>query len=154
MKLCISWPAAIMVNAILNENLNLETSVCGGPVSRCLYSVAVGNSKRFAQWKTCPTRSFPRRPARPAICVYSCGYRRRIVEPLNLLKPTKMTVLVGIFKPTANVSVASKSLINPFSNSNSTISRKTGKIPAWWIAIPFSKSLIIVWYSGKSIYSW
>ena len=42
-----------------------------------------------------------------------------------------MTVLIGIFNPTANVSVANNILINLFANSNSMISLKTGIKPAW-----------------------
>ena len=141
------------LSAKVNEILNFDLSVWAGPVSRFLYSTAVGMSNRLLQWMTWPTVSMPLRPARPAICVYSCGYSIRIPDPLNFVNPVKITVFVGILMPTANVSVANSSLINPFSNMSSTISRRTGIMPAWWIAIPFSSREIISRYSGKLIYS-
>ena len=65
----------------------------------------------FTQCITCPILSKPLLPARPAICVYSCGNRLRIPLPEYLFNAVNITVFVGILIPTANVSVANNSLI-------------------------------------------
>lgn len=42
----------------------------------------------------------------------------------------------GMLMPSARVSVAKTARTRPSTKSSSTISRKTGSIPAWWAAKP------------------
>ena len=133
---------------------NLETRDWGFPPSIVLYSVCVGNWKRLLRWMTWPTVSNPRLPERPAIWVYSCEYNNRWVVPSNLVRPMKTDVRIGQSNPMAKLSVANKNLIYFLEIINSTISRKIGIIPEWWIPIPFSKRLTKLLYSGSSKYSW
>lgn len=57
-----------------------------------------------------PRSSFPRRPARPLICVYSPLSRKRNSPPSHFTVLVKMTVLAGMLSPMANVSVANRHL--------------------------------------------
>ena len=56
--------------------------------------------------------------------------KTEIKPQVDLYTLENTTVLVGIFNPTANVSVANNNFIYFLSYINSTISRKIGKIPA------------------------
>uniref|UniRef100_A0A1B0GC65 Uncharacterized protein n=1 Tax=Glossina morsitans morsitans TaxID=37546 RepID=A0A1B0GC65_GLOMM len=68
------------------------------------------------------TRLRPRRPARPAICMYSPEDIQRKSLPSNLRGAVNKTVLAGIFRPIAKVSVANKALSKPSPNKISIIS--------------------------------
>ena len=76
-----------------------------------------------------PTSSIPLRPARPAICVYSCGNKHLYPFCVYFLREVNTTLLVGIFIPTANVSVANNRRMYFFLNNNSIISLKIGVTP-------------------------
>ena len=86
--------------------------------------------KRLFKWITCPTVSNPKRPARPAICVYSCAYNIRFSLPSNFFTSVKIVVFTGMLIPIAKVSVQKRILMYPLEKSNSTISLKTGIVPA------------------------
>ena len=84
--------------------------------------------------------SIPRRPARPVSCVYSPAVRSAWPSPLYLLSFSSTTVRAGMLMPSANVSVANTALTSPATNSSSTVSLKTGSMPAWWAAMPRSSA--------------
>ena len=111
----------------------------------------------LTQWTTLPTVSMPRLPARPAICVYSCAIKYLSAFPeqpeSNFFKFTNTAVLMGQSNPIAKLSVAKSTRIYFLEIINSTISRKTGNIPEWWIPIPFSNRLTSDMYSGSAAYS-
>mmetsp|Transcript_17924 Transcript_17924/g.29985 ORF Transcript_17924/g.29985 Transcript_17924/m.29985 type:complete len:201 (-) Transcript_17924:251-853(-) len=108
-------------------------------------------SEKFARM-TVPTVSFPRRPARPAICVYSPGSKSRNPFPSFLRYPLNTTARAGMFTPIANVSVARRTLTNDLENKISTASFNTGSNPPWWTANPrVSISVIrVIWGSRAS----
>ena len=87
-----------------------------------------------------PNGSFPRRPARPLICVYSPGAMTRSSTPSNFLNAVNTTHRAGMFSPIANVSVANSTLSRPSPNRISTISLTTGSNPEWWIPMPRSST--------------
>ena len=78
---------------------------------------------------TLPKSSNPLLPALPAICKYSSV--RKYLNPLfeYFFNFGNITVLVGIFTPTANVSVANNTFTNPFENRISITSFKIGTNP-------------------------
>lgn len=101
--------------------------------------VLTSGHSSFATMMTVPVESRPRRPARPAICVYSPGLRSLKLRPSCFLMCEKTTHLAGMFTPLhvcqsataqaisttlprtmANVSVANKTLTNPRANNIST----------------------------------
>ena len=49
---------------------------------------------------------------------------------------TQLTVLAGMFKPIANVSVANRAFIKPSANNISMVSFSSGNKPEWCIPIP------------------
>eukprot|EP00968_Pinguiococcus_pyrenoidosus_P004398 scaffold298_cov247-Pinguiococcus_pyrenoidosus.AAC.24 len=79
--------------------------------------------------RTFPTESRPRRPARPAIWVYSPGKRSRKLRPSCFLVPLKTTVRAGMFTPMAKVSVANSTLTRPSLKRISTTSLRIGSRP-------------------------
>jgi hypothetical protein len=95
---------------------------------------------------TIPRSSFPRRPARPLIWIYSpevilnritslhskantlfCTQRNSF--PSNFLAAVNKTVRAGIFNPILNVSVANKALIKPSPKRISIVSLIIGNNP-------------------------
>ena len=89
---------------------------------------------------TVPTVSFPRRPALPAICVYSPGNKKRNSCPSCFRKDSKHTHRAGAFTPIANVSVENKTFTLPRQKSISTISFTIGSKPAWCTPKPRESS--------------
>mmetsp|Transcript_6210 Transcript_6210/g.21836 ORF Transcript_6210/g.21836 Transcript_6210/m.21836 type:complete len:282 (-) Transcript_6210:707-1552(-) len=85
---------------------------------------------------TVPTLSSPRRPARPAICVYSPGRRSLKSRPSCLRVEWNTHALAGAFTPIANVSVQKSTLTSPRQKSISTISLTIGSRPAWCTPMP------------------
>mmetsp|Transcript_16645 Transcript_16645/g.42686 ORF Transcript_16645/g.42686 Transcript_16645/m.42686 type:complete len:323 (-) Transcript_16645:661-1629(-) len=85
---------------------------------------------------TVPVVSRPRRPARPAICVYSPGSSERKLLPSCLRVEWKTTVRVGALTPMAKVSVANRTLMRPRQKSISTTSFMMGSSPAWCTPMP------------------
>ena len=102
---------------------------------------------------TCPVGSLPRRPALPAICVYSCGRRSRHPSLDRFVSEVNMTAFAGMLTPTANVSVAISNLTCPKPNMSSTASLRIGTIPEWCMAMPRRMSDLSMSYSGLSICS-
>ena len=85
---------------------------------------------------TFPSASRPRRPARPAICVYSPPEIQRYPDPSNLRGEVNTTVFVGMFSPVLIVSVANRTFTKFSWNRSSTISFTRGRRPAWWTPTP------------------
>lgn len=102
-----------------NNNFEIWQNVANLYVLKQLNKKVLPNIMLFSVWAsgtsilhrmiTFPVKSLPRRPARPAICMYSAGNRARVPVPSNFLIESNMTVRVGIFTPIANVSVANSS---------------------------------------------
>lgn len=67
---------------------------------------SAGSSSPQLRTTTVPLTSRPRRPARPAICVYSPGVRSRCLSPSCLRMPLKRTHRAGMLTPMAKVSCA------------------------------------------------
>ncbi|ABT16733.1 hypothetical protein ATCV1_z599L [Acanthocystis turfacea chlorella virus 1] len=85
---------------------------------------------------TCPLVSNPRRPARPAIWMNSCGWNMRRSCPSNFSSDSKTTVLAGPLTPIANVSVETNTGSMPEQKRCSMISLQCGIIPAWCTPTP------------------
>lgn len=118
------------LSIMLYVSLNCERSFDGSPRIIWRSSVTGGASPPpGATMMTDPTVSRPRRPALPAICVYSPGSRFRNECPSCLRYPEKTTVLVGKFKPMAKVSVANRTLTKVCAKSISTTSFTIGNRP-------------------------
>eukprot|EP00755_Sulcionema_specki_P036991 Sspe_Gene.107985::Locus_87138_Transcript_1_1_Confidence_1.000_Length_957::g.107985::m.107985 len=83
-----------------------------------------------------PFSSIPRRPARPLICTYSPEVSQRFPEPSNFLTLVKMTVLAGMLRPIAKVSVLKSTLMSCCWKRSSMTSFRMGRSPLWWIPTP------------------
>ncbi len=92
---------------------------------------------------TWPNASIPRRPARPAICWNSFGISTRRRRPSHLLIRPITTVRAGMLTPSARVSVAKTTCINPRPKSTSTSCLRIGSNPAWWKPIPRRASRVM-----------
>mmetsp|Transcript_33380 Transcript_33380/g.83229 ORF Transcript_33380/g.83229 Transcript_33380/m.83229 type:complete len:222 (-) Transcript_33380:145-810(-) len=92
---------------------------------------------------TCPTASFPLRPARPAICSSTDAPSGPI--PLSPLLEREVTTAVrhGMFTPAASVSVANTTFSKLSAKSLSANFLKAGSCPAWWDATPARSSLSV-----------
>ena len=94
----------------------------------------VGSTRGPESTTAWPSTSIPRRPALPVSCVYSAGVRSAWFSPLNLTSFSMTVVRAGMLTPSARVSVANTHWMRPAAKSSSTISRKSGSMPAWWAA--------------------
>ncbi|MEZ5203895.1 MAG: hypothetical protein R2701_05825 [Acidimicrobiales bacterium] len=87
-----------------------------------------------------PTGSMPRRPARPVSWVYWEGVSSSWCSPVNFDSVSITTDRAGMLIPSASVSVANTTLINPSTKHPSTASLNGGTMPAWWAATPASNA--------------
>ena len=69
-----------------------------------------------------------------------CSHTQRVSWPSNFRALVKRTVLAGMFKPMANVSVAKSALMRPSPKRISVVSLRMGRRPPWWMPIPRFKS--------------
>mmetsp|Transcript_8517 Transcript_8517/g.31191 ORF Transcript_8517/g.31191 Transcript_8517/m.31191 type:complete len:387 (+) Transcript_8517:1060-2220(+) len=120
----------IRFRIIPNVNRNCDWSFVALPASKLRTTDSVGKLSHAAMI-TVPTGSNPRRPARPAICVYSPGSIPRNSLPSCFRKSWKHTDRAGAFTPIANVSVENRTFKSPRQNNISTISFTIGRRPAW-----------------------
>lgn len=105
---------------------------------------------------TVPFSSRPLLPALPDIWTYSEEFKNLCnpPEPVTFFIELKITVLVGMLIPIANVSVANRTLIRPSEKSSSTIYLAKGSRSPWWTAYPFTQiscknlNWSIYWSSG------
>ena len=87
-------------------------------------------------------RRCPRRPARPASCVYSPGVSSSWCSPVNFDSFSTTTERAGMLMPSESVSVANTTLSSPARNASSTASFIGGTMPAWCAATPASSPAI------------
>jgi len=139
---------------MLYVSLNWERSLDGSPSIIFCRSLAGGaSSPPGGTMITEPTVSRPRRPARPAIWVYSPGSKFLKECPSCFLYPENTTVLVGRFNPIAKVSVAKRTLTKVWAKRISTSSLTIGRRPPWCTAMPLPKSSRSLMICGKTLSS-
>ena len=124
------------LSSMLYVSRKLDCSSEGRPCIMMRRSSSGGSSSPQHMTTTTPRVSSPRRPARPAICVYSPGSRLRKLVPSCLRKPLKTTARAGKDTPMAKVSVVKSSLMRPRAKSISTHSFMMGSSPEWCTPSP------------------
>ena len=98
--------------------------------------------------------SNPLLPALPAICLKSRTDRIFMPEPSNLQSWVKRTERMGTLMPTPRVSVPQMTLRRPCWVSFSTRTRYFGSRPAWWMPMPWRRSLEISLPYGERKLAW
>mmetsp|Transcript_19571 Transcript_19571/g.43628 ORF Transcript_19571/g.43628 Transcript_19571/m.43628 type:complete len:267 (-) Transcript_19571:984-1784(-) len=94
------------------------------------------SSNRLRITTTEPSVSFPRRPARPAICSSWLVLSLTISELMRFVTEVMTVVLAGIFTPAASVSVANRTLILFALKRSSMNPFQTVIKPAWCTPTP------------------
>ena len=109
----------------------------GAAATRAASAKVVSFDHETTAW---PSSSSPRRPARPVSWRYSPEVNVARPAPPYLEKRSITTERAGMLIPSESVSVANTTLSSPAAKHSSTVSRKTGTMPAWWAATPRSRA--------------
>ena len=95
-----------------------------------------GPSNGVAARTQAPSKSIPRRPARPAICNMLCVSSNSIPRSPRFAMLQMTVVRAGMLMPAARVSVAKTTFINSTRNKLSTNALCAGRMPAWCDPMP------------------
>ena len=135
-----SEPLLTKFSTIPYDTLKRLRKFSGGLVTKL--NASSGPSKGLCKQTTWPTVSYPRRPARPAICMNSFEVKLRGPESPRLESADNTLDRAGMFTPAASVSVANTTFSKPRWNSASTKPFQPGSKPAWWLAMPSNNGSI------------